>query len=205
MKKAVVLSLVLVGLTASGCRTVIQGEAEKWDNGQLLGRSKLVVSANGDKASQIATEGLGVNVDDGEYGVILNSSAASQKSSGVDSILKAFTELAISAASLGVVNRTETPLQAGTSVEQVESIGASASIASSPLIGVVSDDGVGVWGRDACPRCQAYMRNHPEVEMIDIDANRSAFWAALRARGKISGKVQLPVEITSDGFIEKVK
>jgi hypothetical protein len=63
-------------------------------------------------------------------------------------------------------------------------------------------NGVGVYGRPACGLCRSYRSAHGGVEMVNVDvpANNSAMWAALRSRGCTSTSIKLPVVITDDGY-----
>ena len=68
-------------------------------------------------------------------------------------------------------------------------------------------NGVGVYGRSACSLCQLYKTTHPDVVMIDLDipANCTALWDALRARGYTGKTAGLPVVITDKGYTVSAK
>ncbi len=68
---------------------------------------------------------------------------------------------------------------------------------------VPGDNGVGVYGRPTCSRSLSYVRNN-EVDIINYDKYRGTAISALKDRGH-SGTIELPVEITADGFTMKVK
>lgn len=79
-----------------------------------------------------------------------------------------------------------------------------APIAYSPegYTGVPGPVGEGVYGWPACSRCRAYLADHPEAKIINIDdpGNRADMWTALRLRGYTAATAPLPILITATAY-----
>jgi hypothetical protein len=73
--------------------------------------------------------------------------------------------------------------------------------------GAPGENGEGVYGSPACPRCRAYRAAHQNAELVNVnvDANNAAMWKALRDRGFTGATVALPVAVTADGYTTNAK
>ena len=179
-------------------------------------KSTIRLAGTGDKASEIAAEGLFADED----GAGVSKANASQQSSGIADSMRAFGDMTgVIAQAIGVgigIGRGGFVAEAGGAVGNTSGAfagnvaqGTPDSTAYSPdgFAGQPGPDGTGVYGRPSCGRCQAYKRAHPDTAIINIDepGNRSAMWNALRSRGYGAGSVGLPVLITAEAYTTAAK
>lgn len=202
----ILVSVLLVSLLA-GCLAKSTSTYVRSADGAI--KSVVTVMGTGDKVSEVAAEGLFADED----GAGVAKSNASQQSSGVAESLQAVVQaLALglnmsrgdSSMTLGSLSGTTgaSSTFAGAATE-----GGLTSFSNEGFSGVPGLNGVGVYGKTSCGRCQTYLKTHPGIELIDLErGNNSAdMWAALRVRGFTGSSVQLPVQITEDGYTEMAK
>ena len=227
MKKLISVAAVLaaVGMLA-GCFTSATAYTETTHADGSVTVSKVKVIGTGDKASQIASEGLFADGTAEDLGAGVRTASANQQSTGIAESFRAFGDMTgVIAQAIGVgigIGRGGLVAEAGGAVGNTSGTfvggvtgstdGApdAASTVYSPdgFTGQPGPDGAGVYGRPSCSRCQAYKRSHPDAQIINIDepGNRSAMWGALRLRNfPSSTSVALPVQITETGYIQNVK
>lgn len=227
MKKLIMFAAVLaaVGMVA-GCFTSARAYTETKHADGSVTVSKVNIIGTGDKASEIAAEGLFVDGTQEDLGAGVKTASANQKSTGIAESFRAFGDMTgVIAQAIGVgigIGRGGLVAEAGGAVGNTSGTfvggvtgstdGApdAASTVYSPdgFTGQPGPDGAGVYGRPSCSRCQAYKRSHPDAQIINIDepGNRSAMWGALRLRNfPSSTSVALPVQITETGYIQNVK
>ena len=213
------LMLVAVMLWASGCFTRAVAYTKTNPDGSKESRVSIV--GTGDKTSQIAADGLFADGSAEDLGAGVKKAAASQQSTGIGETLTGIAKI------LEVMDR----IKGGGGVAPAASVGKPAADTDAaieapvttvapelgPIVeptyntdgytGVPSATGEGVYGRPSCGRCRAFKTAHPDVLIINLDndTNRSAMWAALRARGFSGTSIQLPVSITADGYVQAAK
>ena len=227
MKKLMMFAAMLaaVGMVA-GCFTSATAYTEKTNPDGTKTVSRISVIGTGDKASEIAAEGLFADGAADDLGAGVKTASANQQSTGIAESFRAFGDMTgVIAQAIGVgigIGRGGLVAEAGRAVGNTSgtfaggvtgsSDGApdTASTVYSPdgFTGQPGPDGAGVYGRPSCSRCQAYKRSHPDAQIINIDepGNRSAMWGALRLRNfPSSTSVALPVQITETGYIQNVK
>lgn len=126
-----------------------------------------------------------------EKGVTMKGSDANSDSTAAIEILEKGMQIGAAYATARLGGAPLTADGAGADVYSTEGYGASPG-----------PNGVGVYGRPACGLCRSYRSAHGGVEMVNVDvpANNSAMWAALRSRGCTSTSIKLPVVITEDGY-----
>ena len=205
--------LLLAGCFSRSVATYEEREGLKMSTIRLVG--------TGDKASEIAAEGLFADED----GAGLSKANASQQSTGIAESFRAFGDMTgVIAQAIGVgigLGRGGFVAEAGGAVGNTSGTfagsmtgstdgapdTASTAYSAEGFAGQPGTDGTGVYGRPSCSRCQAYKRSHPDTAIIDIDepGNRSAMWRALRSRGYSAGSVDLPVLITAEAFTTAAK
>lgn len=213
---ALAAAVALGACMMAGCFTSATAWTESVGADGTKSRSKVSIIGTGDKASQVAASGLFADGGDkGDLGAGVREASATQQSTGIDGTLRGIGEVLGGVAGLvratqggggesaagGAAGGKESP-------DADDADGASASyVPLSGYNGTAGVGGEGVYGRTTCSRCQAYAKAHPGVEIIDIDipANRTSMWAALKARGFTGGGVQLPVEVTADGYTQRAR
>ena len=228
MKKLIMFAAMLAAMTGmvAGCFTSATAYTETKHADGSVTVSKVKVVGTGDKASDIAAEGLFVDGTASDLGAGVRTASASQQSTGIAESFRAFGDMTgVIAQAIGVgigIGRGGLVAEAGGAVGNTSGTfvggvtgstdGApdAASTVYSPdgFTGQPGPDGAGVYGRPSCSRCQAYKRSHPDAQIINIDepGNRSAMWGALRLRNfPSSTSVALPVQITETGYIQNVK
>lgn len=211
MKKAMMVLAVTVAAMCAGCFTSATAWTESTSKDGVTSRSKVRIIGTGDKASQIASEGLFADGGDhGDLGAGVRKATASQASTGIEGTLAGLGTLMGGMSQLAAVMRPGLPTIAPDGAVSVDIAGdgdAASYVPASGYSGAPGEGGIGIYGRTTCGRCQAYMRAHPDMQMIDIDVagNRQAMWAALRARGFTGAGVQLPVIITPTAWVERAK
>lgn len=219
MKKlALFSSFALFMLVVAGCFTSATALTEKTAPDGTFTRSSVRVVGTGDKASEVAAEGMFADGAEGDEGAGVRNAKASQQSTGIK---EAFEGLG---AVLGPIaqawmNSQGVKVSSGSSASTSTTVGSQESIteASSYIsdieytaekyTGVPLADGVGAYGKTGCPRCRAYVEAHPEVEMIDLASleNRVTMWNALRRLGYKGDNVALPVVISPTGYTQSAK
>lgn len=209
MKKLIMFAAMLaaVGMVA-GCFTSATAYTEKTNPDGTKTVSRVSVIGTGDKASEIAAEGLFADGAADDLGAGVKTASANQTSTGIDGTLKGVGDLL---GGIAAVMRAYPAVPTVTSaVDGGYTFAAATTFDTVPTEynGIPGENGIGVYGRSGCGRCAAYAAAHPDVAIIDIaDArNRAAMWDALRARNfPSSTSVALPVQITETGYIQNVK
>ena len=172
--------------------------------------SKVVITGTGDKASQIAAEGLFADGASDDLGAGVKTASASQQSTGIKETLEGMGVLLTGIGNL--VNRAQ-GIPIASSAASGATVNADTLEASSETVaaasgygGIPGTDGIGVYGQPTCSRCRAYKTVHPETEIIDVRvaANEAALRYALKRLGH-TGSIQLPVEITATGYTQEAK
>ena len=220
MKKLIMFAAMLaaVGMVA-GCFTSATAYTETKHADGSVTVSKVKVIGTGDKASQVAADGLFADGTQEDLGAGVKTASANQKSSGVDGTINALGSLMGIMAQF-MANGQQYRVGVGTpaaaagaaqtaAVDGGYTFAAATTYDTAPTEynGVPGENGIGVYGRSGCGRCAAYAAAHPDIAIIDIaDArNRAAMWAALRTRGYTGTSVALPVAVTADGFTQSAK
>lgn len=212
MKKLISVAAVLaaVGMLA-GCFTSATAYTEKTNPDGTKTVSRVSVIGTGDKASQVAAEGLFADGAADDLGAGVKTASANQKSTGIDGTLKGVGDLL---GGIAAVMRAypAVPTAAAGAAQSVGEIlrgtpGGETVHSAERFTGSPGPAGEGVYGRASCARCQAYAAAHPEAQLIDLDsgANRADMWAALRLRGYAGQSVSLPVSITADGYTQAAR
>ena len=209
MKKLMVAAaLFTAAAMLSGCFTRALAYTKTTAKDGSIIESRVSIVGTGDKASQVAAEGLFADGAPEDLGAGVKTASASQQSTGVKETLEGVGSLTgpiarLAAASQGVA------LPAGAVEIAPAAADASAEIAYSSDVydGVAGAAGEGVYGKPSCSRCRAYKAAHPDVKIIDIavPANKSAMWAALKVLGFEGSSVQLPVAVTATGYTQAAK
>lgn len=216
--------IIMISMLAfvSGCLTRASAHTKKtiYADGRVEYVADTSIVGTGDKASQVAGEGMYADGAETDLGAGFKKGNASQQSTGIGdaltglgSLLRGLAEFEKAKASGGVLS---TPPLADSSIES----STSTAVASTALPAITevtySTDGYGgtpgaagegIYGRPSCGRCRAYHAAHPDTAIINLDdpGNRKAFWEAL-GRLKFTGtKVDLPVSITASGYTTAAK
>jgi len=225
MKKLMMMfaaMLAAVGMIA-GCFTSATAYTEKTDPDGTKTVSRVSVIGTGDKASQVAADGLFADGTQDDLGAGVKTASANQKSTGIDGTLKGVGDL------LGGIAAVMQAYPAAGAVPAVPSANADPAVptvtsavdggytfaaattydtAPTEYNGVPGENGIGVYGRSGCGRCAAYAAAHPDIAIIDIgnEQYRKTMWDTLKGRFKFTGtNVNLPVVITADGFTQAAK
>ena len=211
MKKAMMFAALaaVVGMVA-GCFTSATAYTKKTAPDGTVTESNVKIVGTGDKASQIAAEGLFADGASDDLGAGVKTASASQQSTGIKETLEGMGVLLTGIGQL--VAKTQgipmassaasgATLDADTLEASVETVAAASGYG-----GIPGTDGIGVYGQPTCSRCRAYKAAHPETEIIDvrIAANEAALRSALKRLGH-TGSIQLPVEITATGYTLSAK
>lgn len=210
---AAFVCLVALLLATSGCFTSATAVTEKRTPDGTYERSKVSIIGTGDKASEVATEGLTAEGGD-VLGAGVANASSKQQSTGIDGTVNAISQIVgivANAYSARLVSTGISPQ--GESVENAPALGSGGSAATleadsstaysvEGYDGTPAADGSGVYGRPSCSRCRAYLVAHQGAVIIDIDqgGHRSAMWTALRSRGFTEASVTLPVVIGAAGY-----
>jgi len=217
MKKLMMFAAMLAAVgMAAGCFTSATAYTEKTNPDGTKTVSRVSVIGTGDKASQVAAEGLFADGAADDLGAGVKTASANQKSTGIDGTLKGVGDLlggiaAVMRAYPAVPSANTDPAvpTVTAAVDGGYTFAAATTFDTVPTEynGVPGENGIGVYGRSGCGRCAAYAAAHPDIAIIDIaDArNRAAMWAALRTRGYTGTSVALPVAVTADGFTQSAK
>ncbi len=226
MKKLMMLTaLACSTMFLAGCFTRATAYTKTMDKeGNVIAESLVSIVGTGDKASEVAAEGLFADGSKDDLGAGVKSAKAAQTSTGIDGTLAGMGTLMqgmaqFMAASQGVKSpakaaaasvpaaAVDTETATESAAEQMEYIPATKIYSSDGYDGTPGADGVGVYGQPSCSRCRAYKAAHPGTAIINVanSSNLAALFSALKARGHTGGSVSLPVEITATGFVSPAK
>lgn len=194
----------------SGCLTSATAYTEKTAPDGTVTVSKVKIIGTGDKASQVAAEGLFADGGDDALGAGVKTASASQQSTGIDGTLNGLANLLFAVDKLRSGGGAGVTAQSAAAVPDkpaAEAQNTEAAEAGDTLYtaegfdGSPGSDGSGVYGHPSCSRCRAYLRNHPGVKIINTDVaeNEAALRKALKDRG-FTGSIGLPVEVTAPGY-----
>ena len=202
MKKMMMFAAMLaaVGMVA-GCFTSATAYTETKHADGSVTVSRVNVIGTGDKASEIAAEGLFADGTQEDLGAGVKTASANQQSSGVKETLEGMGVLLGGLGSL--MARPQVLAERGYTYDTDPSY----DTAPTGYTGSPGENGEGVYGNPACSRCRAYRTAHPEVEIINVSvaSNAAAMWNALRERGYTGATVALPVAVTADGYTQSAK
>ena len=208
MKKMMMFAaLAAVGMVA-GCFTSATAYTEKTNPDGTKTVSRVSVIGTGDKASDIAADGLFADGTQEDLGAGVKTASASQQSTGIKETLEGMGVLLTGIGSLMAKTQgLPVAATAPVSTDTAPAVSAETDHSTEGFSASPGAAGEGVYGRPSCSRCQAYKAAHPDVQMIDIDiaANRADMWAALKLRGFTSESVALPVVITDCGYTQRAK
>ena len=210
MKKLISVAAVLaaVGMVA-GCFTSATAYTETTHADGSVTVSKVKVLGTGDKASQVAAEGLFADGTQEDLGAGVKTASATQQSTGVKETLEGMGVLLGGLGSLMARSQVLSVPAGAAAAERGYTYDTDPSYDTAPTgyTGSPGDTGIGVYGQSGCGRCAAYAAAHPDIAIIDIaDArNRAAMWDALRTRGYTGNSVALPVAVTADGYTQSAK
>jgi hypothetical protein len=204
----------VAGMTA-GCFTSAGAHTKKTihPDGTIVLESYVSVMGTGDKASQVAAEGLFADGDIDDLGAGVKTASAIQQSTGIKETLEGMGVLLTGIGQL-VAKTQGVPVPSA--VAGAESViqnpeagteGGDTEYSSDGYAGAPGADGVGVYGQPGCSRCRAYKAAHPETQIIDVRkaVNSSALWAALKRLGYTGASVSLPVVVTATGYTAAAK
>ena len=213
MKKLMMFAAVLAaGGMVAGCFTSATAYTEKTNPDGTKTVSRVKIVGTGDKASQIAAEGLFADGASDDLGAGVKTASASQQSTGIKETLEGMGSLLTGIGSL-VAKTQGVPVPSA--VAGAESViqnpeagteGGDTEYSSDGYAGAPGADGVGVYGRPGCSRCRSYKAAHPETQIIDVRvaANEAALRSALARLGH-AGAISLPVEVTATGYTQAAK
>ena len=200
----------MTGMVA-GCFTSATAYTEKTNPDGTKTVSRVSVIGTGDKASQVAAEGLFADGAADDLGAGVKTASANQKSTGIDGTLKGVGDLLGGIAAVmraypaaGAVPAVPSAVDGGHTFAAATTY----DMAPTEYNGSPGENGIGVYGRSGCGRCAAYAAAHPDVAVIDIgnEQYRKTMWDTLKGRFKFTGtNVNLPVVITADGFTQAAK
>jgi len=211
MKKLMMTAAVLAacGMVA-GCFTAATAWTERTNPDGTKTVSKVRVIGTGDKASEVAAEGLFADGTTDDLGAGVKTASANQQSTGIKETLEGMGVLLSGLGSL-MARPQVLSVQAGAaSAERGYTYDTDPSYDTAPTgyTGSPGENGIGVYGKSGCGRCAAYAAAHPDVAVIDIgnEQYRKTMWETLKGRFKFTGtNVNLPVVITADGFTQAAK
>lgn len=214
MKKLMTAFAMLAAVSLiAGCFTSATARTKRTvaKDGVVTLESEVSIVGTGDKASEVAAEGLFADGTSEDLGSGVKNAKTSQQSTGIEGTLNGLGDLMggmaqfmLAAQSLKVPAAVAS---ASVAPESGETDVKPAATSSAGYDAVPGAGGVGVYGRPSCAKCRAYKAAHPDVAIVNIDdaANRTAMWAALENRGFKGSTVALPVQITADGYALGVK
>ena len=211
MKKLMMFAAVLAacGMVA-GCFTRATAYTEKTNPDGTKTVSRVSVIGTGDKASQVAAEGLFADGAADDLGAGVKTASATQQSSGVKETLEGMGVLLGGIGSLMARSQVLSVPAGAASAERGYTYDTDPSYDTAPTgyTGSPGENGIGVYGKSGCGRCAAYAAAHPDIAIIDIgnEQYRKTMWDTLKGRFKFTGtNVNLPVVITADGFTQAAK
>lgn len=100
MKKLCISTMLVSMIGLCGCFTAAKAYTKKTNADGVVTESFVSVSGTGDKASQIAAEGLFADGADDDLGAGVKNAAASQKSTGIDGTLSGMGDMFMGMAQL---------------------------------------------------------------------------------------------------------
>ncbi len=225
MKKLIMFAAMLaaVGMVA-GCFTSARAYTETKHADGSVTVSRVNIIGTGDKASEIAAEGLFVDGTQDDLGAGVKTASANQKSTGIDGTINALGSLMgimaqfmangqqyrVGVGTPAAFTMTDSSTDSVSAVDGGYTFAAATSYDMAPTEynGSPGENGIGVYGRSGCGRCAAYAAAHPDIAIIDIgnEQYRKTMWDTLKGRFKFTGtNVNLPVVITEDGFTQAAK
>ncbi len=192
----------------TGCFTSATAYTKTTNKDGSVTESKVSVVGTGDKASQVAAEGLFADGAAEDLGAGVKNASATQQSTGIKETLEGMGVLLTGIGSL-VAKTQGIPVgaTAPVSTDTAPAVSAETDYSTEGFSASPGAAGEGVYGRPSCSRCQAYKAAHPDIELIDIGKaeNKAAMWAALRRLGYAGTSVSLPVAVTGTGFTQGAK
>ena len=213
MMMTVAAMLAAVGMVA-GCFTSATAYTETKHTDGSVTVSKVKIIGTGDKASQVAADGLFADGTQEDLGAGVKTASANQKSTGIDGTLKGVGDLLGGIAAVMQAYPAVPTAAAGaaqtSAVDGGYTFAAATTYDTAPTEynGVPGENGIGVYGKSGCGRCAAYAAAHPDIAIIDIgnEQYRKTMWDTLKGRFKFTGtNVNLPVVITADGFTQAAR
>ena len=215
MKKMMMFAAMLAAVgMAAGCFTSATAYTETKHADGSVTVSKVKVIGTGDKASQVAADGLFADGTQEDLGAGVKTASANQKSTGIDGTLQGVGDLLGGIAAVMQAYPAVPTAAAGaaqtSAVDGGYTFAAATTYDTAPTEynGVPGENGIGVYGKSGCGRCAAYAAAHPDVALIDIgnEQYRKTMWDTLKNRFKFTGtNVNLPVAITADGFTQAAR
>ena len=211
MKKLMMFAALaaVAGMTA-GCFTSAVAFTKKTAPDGTVTESKVKIFGTGDKASQIAAEGLFADGAAEDLGAGVRTASATQQSTGIKETLEGMGVLLTGIGQLvaktqGIPIASSAASGATANADTLEASSETVA-ATSGYGGIPGTDGIGVYGQPTCSRCRAYKTAHPETEIIDVRvaANEAALRSALKRLGH-TGTISLPVEVTATGYTQAAK
>lgn len=222
MKKLMTIAGLFAVLAAmTGCLTRASAHTKKtvYSDGRVVYESYTSIIGTGDKASEVAGDGMFADGTEEDLGAGFKKGSANQQSTGIKETLEGVGALIgpiaqLAAASQGVPVKTAAQEGGGGEIsdsrlaigdsggESGERETAQTEYSTDGYGGSPGAAGEGVYGRPSCARCRAYKTAHPEAALINIDEaeNKAAMWKALRDRKFTGPGVDLPVEVTAAGY-----
>ena len=208
MKMMMFAALAAVTGMVAGCFTSATAFTKKTAPDGTVTESKVKIIGTGDKASQIAAEGLFADGAAEDLGAGVKTASASQQSTGIKETLEGMGVLLTGIGSL-VAKTQGIPVGAiaPVSTDTAPAVSAETDYSTEGFSASPGAAGEGVYGKTSCGRCRAFKTAHPDVPLIDLaDAgNKKTMWAALRRLGFKGNDVDLPVVVTATGFTLSAK
>jgi hypothetical protein len=203
----------VAGMTA-GCFTSAVAFTKKTAPDGTVTESKVKIVGTGDKASQIAAEGLFADGAPEDLGAGVKNASATQQSTGIKETLEGMGSLL---GGIGALMAKTQGIPVATAATTATTVTDTAPVVSEPVADTdystegfsasPGADGSGVYGKTSCSRCRAFKTAHPDVPLIDLaDAgNKKTMWDALRRLGYAGTSVSLPVAVSGTGFTQAAK
>lgn len=185
-----------------GCFTSAVALTERTHPDGTVTVSRISVIGTGDRASQVAAEGMFADGTLEDLGAGVKHAAAAQESTGIQgafagmgSLLQGMSQFVATTQGFPVAGRGA-PTQAESAPTLDVDPAGPAMFGATP-----GPQGEGVYGRPSCSLCVAYStRTGVALVNLDVGDHRATMWNALRRLGHAGGAVQLPVRIAADGF-----
>lgn len=216
-------ALVLAGGLITGCATArVENEARctvTAPDGTVTERfAKNKIFAMGDKAVEQNLKGSLADATEGDLSAGIQESAQKSESGviaqgmfalggkalelGVEYLKGRPVAAVASPAPPGTASAATTPAVVSEAVQAAEPDAPAVAYSSDGFNGAFAAAGMGVYGHPACSRCRAFIAARPGFEMVNVDvpANQTAMWAALRRLGYTGQRVDLPVIITDSAY-----
>ncbi len=200
----------IIMVACAGCFTAANALTERFDpeTGKRIARSRVNVVGTGDKASQVAAEGMYADGEQDDLGAGVRKATASQESSGMGEVARVLASGLVAATTGREIAPSPNAQPAGGGGD-TDYLFAGSTTGQNPtqtqagFTAQPGEGGVGVYGTPDCGYCRAYLQTHGG-EMIDYWQHRQTALAALKERG-YSGTVQFPLEITVDSYRMRVQ